>query len=104
MRRLAVWCTHRVRVKTPMTCVPSDETMTCVPSDETRKGPGSCYPSIADNALIGDVQTAGLVAPDRAISWFSRPLFVSMYAALLDDRLDTLTGPTSYSERAARNG
>ena len=96
MRRLSVWCTHRVRVTTPITCVPSDE---------TREEPGSRYPSIADDALTGDVQTAELVAPGRAINWSCRPLFeVPMYATLLDDRLDTLTGASSFSERAARNG
>ena len=96
MRRLAVWCTHRVRVKTPMTCVPSDE---------TREEPGSCYPSTADNALIGDVQTAGLVAPDREINWFCRPHFdLPVHAALLDDRLDPPKGPASPSEREARHG
>ena len=79
--------------------------MICVPSDETREEPGSCRLSMADDALIGDVQTAGLVAPDRAINWFCRPLsHLPMYTALLGDRLDALTGPTSYSERAARNG
>ena len=79
--------------------------MTCVLSDETREEPGSCYPSIAHDALIGDVQTAGLGAPDRATSWLCRPRFdLPMYAALLDDRLDTRTGPTSSSTRAARNG
>jgi hypothetical protein len=75
--------------------------MTCVPSDETREEPGSCYPSITDDALTGDVQTARLVAPDHAINWACRPLFdLPIYAALLD----TLAGPASSSERAARNG
>ena len=77
--------------------------MTCIPSDATREEPGSCYPPIADDALTGDVQAAGLVAPDRAISWFCHPLFdLPMYAALLDDRLDTLMGSASSSERAER--
>jgi hypothetical protein len=79
--------------------------MTCLPSEETREEPGSCYPSIADDALIGDVQTAGLLGPDRAIDWFCLPLFdLPRYAVLLDDRLDTPTGPTSSFKRAARNG
>jgi len=83
-------------VKTPVTCVPSDE---------TREGSGSCYPSIADDALIGDAQKAGLVAADGAINWFCRSRFGwPMYAALLDDRLDPLKGLAVPSERAARHG
>jgi len=42
-------------VKTPVTCVPSDE---------TREERGLCYPSIAEHGLIGDLQTAALIPTD----------------------------------------
>ena len=46
------------------------------------------YPSIADHGLIGDLQTAALVATDGTIDWFSCPRFdsPSVFASLLDDR------------------
>jgi GH15 family glucan-1,4-alpha-glucosidase len=44
------------------------------------------YPNIADHGLIGDLQTAALVATDGTIDWFCSPRFdsPSMFASLLD--------------------
>lgn len=44
------------------------------------------YPPIADHGLIGDLQTAALVATDGTIDWYCSPRFDShsLFAALLD--------------------
>ena len=46
------------------------------------------YPAIADHGLIGDLQSAALVATDATIDWFCCPRFdsPSVFASLLDDR------------------
>jgi len=46
------------------------------------------YPAIADHGLIGDLQTAALVATDGTVDWFCAPRFdsPSIFAALLDHR------------------
>jgi GH15 family glucan-1,4-alpha-glucosidase len=48
----------------------------------------STYPAIDDHGLIGDLQTAALVATDGTIDWFCAPRFdsPSIFAALLDQR------------------
>ena len=44
------------------------------------------YPNISDHGLIGDLQTAALVATDGTVDWFCCPRFdsPSVFASLLD--------------------
>jgi GH15 family glucan-1,4-alpha-glucosidase len=46
------------------------------------------YPAIAEHGLIGDLQSAALVATDGTVDWFCCPRFdsPSVFASLLDDR------------------
>jgi GH15 family glucan-1,4-alpha-glucosidase len=46
------------------------------------------YPAIEDHGLIGDLQTAALVAKDGTVDWFCAPRFdsPSIFASLLDAR------------------
>ncbi len=46
----------------------------------------NAYPAVADHGLIGDLQTAALIATDGTIDWFCAPRFdsPSIFAALLD--------------------
>jgi GH15 family glucan-1,4-alpha-glucosidase len=63
------------------------------------------YPAIEDHGLIGDLQTAALVADDGTVDWFCAPRFdsPSIFAGLLDRRRDGTfrIGPegTSYVSR-----
>jgi GH15 family glucan-1,4-alpha-glucosidase len=48
----------------------------------------NAYPAIEDHGLIGDLQTAALIATDGTIDWFCAPRFdsPSIFASLLDQR------------------
>src|SRR6266487_4221789 len=56
--------------------------------DSTRETTMASYPPIADHGLIGDLQTAALVATDGTIDWFCCPRFdsPSVFASILDHR------------------
>jgi GH15 family glucan-1,4-alpha-glucosidase len=49
-------------------------------------GTAARYPDIADHGLIGDLQTAALVATDGTVDWYCCPRFdsPSVFASLLD--------------------
>src|SRR3954451_24322954 len=53
-----------------------------------RKGvrPVPDFPLIADHGLVGDLQTAALIATDGCVDWFCAPRFdsPSIFGALLD--------------------
>ena len=58
------------------------------PAEHTPDAHSTSSPPIAEHGLIGDLQTAALVATDGAIDWYCCPRFdsPSVFARLLDNR------------------